>query len=107
MVLKWLTYEKDSKGDGYHEIWNFVDNVKEASVYWDDKITCTCVKVSFRDGESQVFAVHNEGYILSDTGKTIERVKVPEWVQNQYHENSWPVPDPDENTARCSEESNS
>lgn len=91
MVLKWLTYERDSKGDGYHEIWNFVDNVKEASVYWDDKITCTCVKVSFRDGDGQVFAVQNEGYILSDSGKTIERVKVPDYAKNQYHENSWPV----------------
>lgn len=91
MVLKWLTYEKDSKGDGYHEIWNFVDNVKEASVYWDDKITCTCVKVSFRDGDSQVFAVHNEGYILSDTGKTIERVKIPEYTKCPCCENSWPV----------------
>lgn len=92
MVLKWLTYEKDSKGDGYHEIWNFVDNVKEVSVYWDDKITCTCVKVSFRDGDSQVFAIHNEGYILSDSGKTIERVKIPEYTKYPCCENSWPVP---------------
>lgn len=92
MVLKWLTYEKDSKGDGYHEIWNFADNVKEASVYWDDKITCTCVKVSFRDGDSQVFAVHNEGYILSDSGKTIERVKIPERTKYPCCENSWPIP---------------
>lgn len=59
MVLKWLTYEKDSKGDGYHEIWNFVDNVKESSVYWDDKSTCTCVKVSFGDGDNKVFAVQH------------------------------------------------
>lgn len=88
MVLKWLTYEKDSKGDGYYEIWNFVDNVKEASVYWDDKITCTCVNVSFKDGDVQVFEVHNEGYILSDSGKTIERVKIPDYTKNQYNENS-------------------
>ena len=92
MVLKWLTYEKDSKGDGYHEIWSFVDNVKESSVYWDDKITCTCVKVSFGDGDSKVFAVHNEGYILSDSGKTIERVKIPEYTKYPCCENSWPVP---------------
>lgn len=92
MVLKWLTYEKDSKGDGYHEIWNFVDNVKEASVYWDDKITCTCVKVSFRDGDSEVFAVQNEGYILSDSGRTIERVKIPEYTKHPCFENSWPEP---------------
>ena len=92
MVLKWLTYEKDSKGDGYHEIWNFVDNVKEASVYWDDKITCTCVKVLFRDGDSQVFAIHNEGYILSDSGKTIERAKIPEYTKYPCCENSWPEP---------------
>lgn len=107
MVFKWLTYEKDSKGDGYHENWHFVDNVKESSVYWDEKLRCTCVHVSIGNDEGCVYPVYNAAFLLSDSGKTIERIKAPDWVLNQVRENSWPVPDPDENTARCSEESNS
>jgi len=92
MVFKWLTYEKDSKGNGYHEIWHFVDNVKESSVYWDEELRCTCVHVSIGNDEGCVYPVHNAAFILSDSGKTIERIKAPDWVLNQVRENSQPVP---------------
>lgn len=92
MVFKWLTYEKDSKGDGYHENWHFVDNVKESSVYWSEELRCTCVHVSIGNDEGCVYPVHNAAFLLSDSGKTIERIKAPDWVLNQEHENSQPAP---------------
>lgn len=82
MVFKWLTYEKDSKGDGYHENWHFVDNVKESFVYWDEELRCTCVHVSIGNDEGCVYPVHNAAFLLSDSGRTIERIKAPDWVLN-------------------------
>lgn len=92
MVFKWLTYEKDSKGDGYHENWHFVDNVKESSVYWNEELRCTCVHVSIGNDEGCVYPIYNAAFLLSDSGKTIERIKAPDWVLNQARENSQPVP---------------
>lgn len=92
MVFKWLTYEKDSKGDGYHENWHFVDNVKESSVYWNEELRCTCVHVSIGNDEGCVYPIYNAAFLLSDSGKTIERIKAPDWVLNQVRENSQPVP---------------
>lgn len=84
MILKWLTFEKDKDGKNYHDVWNFVDNIKNASVFWNEDLKCTCVNLAFCDEKlSAVYAVHNAGYLLSDSGKTIEHIKVPEWVKSQ------------------------
>ena len=84
MIFKWLTFEKDKDGENYHDVWNFVDNVKDASVFWNEDLKCACIRLVFSDEKlSAVYAVHNAGYLLSDSGKTIERVKVPEWVKSQ------------------------
>lgn len=36
--------------------------------------------------------IYNAAFLLSDSGKTIERIKAPDWVLNQVRENSQPVP---------------
>lgn len=95
MIFKWLTFEKDNDGKNYHDVWHFVDNVKEVSVFWNEDTKCTCASVWFGDGREMVtYAVHNAGYLLSDSGKTIERVKVPEWVKQPEDkpDGEWPEP---------------
>lgn len=51
MIFKWLTYDIDSEDNGYYEIWHFVDNVKESYVFWNEEAKCTCIHLSFKDGD--------------------------------------------------------
>lgn len=85
MIFKWLTYDIDSEDNGYYEIWHFVDNVKESYVFWNEEAKCTCIHLSFKDGDYKVFDVQNGGYLLSDSGKTIERIKAPGVVMEKYN----------------------
>ena len=71
--------------DAHYPHWPFAGNRLEKK---PEPGISNFVNVSFKDGDVQVFEVHNEGYILSDSGETIERVKIPDYTKNQYNENS-------------------
>lgn len=69
MILKYLT-----NFDGVDR-WNFVDGIKNASVYWDTANKCACVDITEHSGNNYVLAIHAEAYLLNDFGKTIEKVR--------------------------------
>jgi hypothetical protein len=74
MILKTLDYRKNKHDSGVHEEWNYFDNIVNASTYFDEDIKMTVVRCTFRDGNIVTFAIPNVAYLMSDTGKTIEKI---------------------------------
>ena len=74
MILKTLDYRKHKHDSGAYEEWNYFDNIVNASTYFDEDIKMTVVRCTFRDGNTITFAIPNVAYLMSDTGKTIEKI---------------------------------
>ena len=74
MILKTLDYRKHKHDSGAYEEWNYFDNIVNASTYFDEDIKMTVVRCTFRDGNVITFAIPNVAYLMSDTGKTIEKI---------------------------------
>lgn len=74
MILKTLDYRQSKTENSAYEEWNFFDNITSASVLFDEEIKMTVVRCSFRDGNTVTFAIPNVAYLMSDTGKTIEKI---------------------------------
>lgn len=74
MILKTLDYRKSKHDSGAYEEWNYFDNIVNASNYFDEDIKMTVVRCTFRDGNIITFAIPNVAYLMSDTGKTIEKI---------------------------------
>lgn len=74
MILKTLDYKQGSQQSGVFEEWNFFDNVTSAAVFYDEGCKMTCVRCTFRDGNLVTFAIPNVAYLMSDNGKTIEKI---------------------------------
>lgn len=72
MILKYKTTRYEDHV--HHDVWNFIDNVKACSLYFDPDAKCTCIEI----GEGlnhMVLALHDEAYLINDNGKTIEKIK--------------------------------
>ncbi len=74
MILKTLDYRKSKHDNGVYEEWNYFDNIVNASNYFDEDTKMTVVRCTFRDGNIITFAIPNVAYLMSDTGKTIEKI---------------------------------
>lgn len=73
MILKTLNYLKGKQENHEYEEWTYVDNITEASCYFDEDIKMTVVCCSFRDGDKVTVAIPNVAYLMSDSGKTVDR----------------------------------
>ena len=74
MILKTLDYRQCKHNSGVYEEWNYFDNITSASTYYHEDTKMTVVRCTFRDGNTVTFAIPNVAYLMSDTGKTIERI---------------------------------
>lgn len=74
MILKTLDYKDSRHNAGVYEEWNFFDNIVNASTFFHEETKMTVVRCTFRDGNTITFAVPYVAYLMSDTGKTIEKI---------------------------------
>ena len=74
MILKTLDYRKSKHDNVVYDEWNYFDNIVNASNYFDEDTKMTAVRCTFRDGNIITFAIPNVAYLMSDTGKTIEKI---------------------------------
>ena len=74
MILKTLDYKQSKHQSSVYEEWNYFDNITSASVFYHEDTKMTVVRCSFRDGNIVTFAIPNVAYLMSDTGKTIEKI---------------------------------
>jgi hypothetical protein len=74
MILKTLDYRKHKHDSGAYEEWNYFDNIVNASTYFHEGTKMTVVRCTFRDGNVITFDIPNVAYLMSDTGKTIEKI---------------------------------
>ena len=80
MILKVLDYRQGEKGVIYDE-WNYFDNIVSASNYYDEGSKTVVVRCRFRDESDVTFSIPHLAYLMSDTGKTIEKIVPAEPVE--------------------------
>ena len=74
MILKTLDYRQGKNQNDVYEEWNFFDNIVSASNYYDEETKLPVVRCRFRDDNIVTFAIPNVAYLMSDTGKTIDKI---------------------------------
>lgn len=74
MILKTLDYRQGKEQSHVYEEWNYFDNIVSASSYFDEDTKMTVVRCVFRDESVITFSIPNVAYLMSDTGKTIEKI---------------------------------
>lgn len=74
MILKTLDYRQGKNQNDVYEEWNFFDNIVSASNYYDEEIKLPVARCRFRDDNIVTFAIPNVAYLMSDTGKTIDKI---------------------------------
>ena len=74
MILKTLDYRQGKNQNDVYEEWNFFDNIVSASNYYDEETKLPVVCCRFRDDNIVTFAIPNVAYLMSDTGKTIDKI---------------------------------
>ena len=74
MILKTLDYRPGKEQNNVYEEWNYFDNIESASNYYDETIGMPVVRCKFRDGNIVAIAIPNVAYLMSDTGKTIDKI---------------------------------
>lgn len=70
MILKYKTTTKDTN----EERWNYIDGIVEASTFVKDGTVC--VEITKEDKSCFTLAVYEETFLLNDSGRTIEKVRV-------------------------------
>ena len=70
MILKYKTTTKDTN----EERWNYIDGIAEASTFVKDGTVC--VEITKEDKSSFILAVYEEIFLLNDSGRTIEKIRV-------------------------------
>lgn len=73
MILKIQSFTQ-SENCSEREEWTLFDNIESASVFYDEDAEATVVRCSFRGGNVVKFDVTGTAYLMSDTGKTVERI---------------------------------
>ena len=81
MILKILTDRQGKEKNVFYDEWNYFDNIVSASSYFDEGSETAVVRCVFRDESCITFSILNVAYLMSDTGKTIERF-VPAKVED-------------------------
>ena len=74
MILKIKDYMKSENQNVLLDVWNYFDNITSASNFYHEGSKETVVRCTFRDGNTITFDILYEAYLMSDTGKTIERI---------------------------------
>lgn len=74
MILKIKDYMKSENQSAMLDVWNYFDNITSASNFYHEGSKETVVRCTFRDGNTVTFDILYEAYLMSDTGKTIERI---------------------------------
>ena len=74
MILKTLDYIKGKDENVLYDEWNYFDNIVSASNYFDEGSDMAVVRCNFRDGNIVTIAITQEAYLMSDNGKTIEKI---------------------------------
>jgi hypothetical protein len=78
MILKTLDFRKGKEANVLYDEWNYFDNIVSASNYFDENSGMTVVRCKFRDGNFVTIAIPHEAYLMSDSGKTIDRIEAAE-----------------------------
>ena len=78
MILKMLDYEKSKDGTFEKESWTYFDNITTARATYDEDIDMSVVSCTFKDNDIVTFAVKHIAYLMSDDGKTIDRIRPAE-----------------------------
>ena len=74
MILKVLDYRKGKEQSCEFEEWNYFDNIVSASNYYDEEVRMAVVRCRFLDGSTVTISIPNVAYLMSDSGKTIDRI---------------------------------
>lgn len=105
MILKWLTVEKKENSEVLADVWHYIDKVDEVTVRWSDATDGTVVGLRIHDTADIIdVAVTSEAYLLSDDGKTVERIVVtnPKVI---VHRTNQPIPkDADDSKTKTNNE---
>ncbi len=79
MILKMLDYEQMKHENAVKESWTYFDNIDTARVTYDEEIEETVVSCTFKgDSGMTTFVVKHLAYLMSDDGKTIDRIRCAE-----------------------------
>jgi hypothetical protein len=78
MILKMLDYENMKDEKAVKESWTYFDNITSARVTCDEDIEQTVVSCSFKNNDMVTFTVKHLAYLMSDDGKTIDRIRAAE-----------------------------
>lgn len=74
MILKIKDYKQSECEGVLLDVWNYFDNITSASNFYHEGSKEAVVRCTFRDGNTITFDILYEAYLMSDTGKTIERI---------------------------------
>lgn len=74
MILKTLDYRQGKEQNNVFEEWSYFDNIESASSYYDEDSKLPAVRCRFRDGSVVTIDIPNVAYLMSDTGKTIDKI---------------------------------
>lgn len=78
MILKMLDYEKMKNENAVKESWTYFDNITSARVTYNEDTKNTVVSCSFKNNDVVTFSVKYLAYLMSDDGKTIDRIRAAE-----------------------------
>ena len=74
MILKMRTQREGKEANVLYDEWNYFDNIESASNYYDEGSGNSVVRCGFRDGSVVTFSILDVAYLMSDAGKTIEKL---------------------------------
>lgn len=74
MVLKMQDYEKSKHGKYDVESWTYFDKIVCARNFFNEDLGETEISCTFADGNIITFVVPYVAYLMSDDGKTIDRI---------------------------------
>lgn len=74
MILKVLDYRQGKEENHVFEEWTFLDNIVSASSYYDEGSKLPAVRCRFRDDSMVTISIPNVAYLMSDIGKTIDKI---------------------------------
>ena len=74
MILKMLNHRQSKARSHAFEEWTYFDNIQSASAYYDENCEEAVVRCVFRDGNDITFTITDVAYLMSDAGKTVDRL---------------------------------
>lgn len=75
MILKIYDQRQGKEQNHVFDVWNYFDNIVSASCYFDEGSKTTVVRCTFRDESIITFSIPYVAYLMSDTGKTVEKIE--------------------------------